>query len=327
MTLRVGLWSPSSPAVRMFPRRTARAVAAMRKLGWTVVMSPSADGQVRASAADPATLAGDLLTLVQGSADEPPVDVVLAAAGGWTAVLVLPWLDLPGLAAAGVPVVGYSDVSPLLWVLAAHGVPAVHGPMLVSEFGHAGGPFEYATTALLRALAGHGGELVAPPVTTDDDPCWDRDDERPLRTRPATSWRVLRHGQARGPLLAGCLSSVGALFGTPYAPDTDGKVLFLEDAGIGPDRFLALFAQWRQSGRLDKAAGLVIGRRARPMPAFGGYADFDDALLHVMGDISLPIVADVDFGHTEPKLSLPLETVVEVQTEPLSLRLLTRGTL
>ncbi|WP_330289382.1 S66 peptidase family protein [Streptomyces sp. NBC_00576] len=310
----LGLWTPSSPAPALFPRRTARALAALRHAGWDHRAAESFAGVSRASAAHPRELAAELHALV-----ETGVDAVLASAGGWTAGLVLPYLDFGLLRAAQVPLIGYSDVSVLLWAFAAQGIPAVHGPMLVSEFGHFTGPFPYTLDGLRNALAGTGGVLRPPTHSTEDNPWWDREDERALRTSPASPWRVIQHGHARGRLLAGCLPAVTSLFGTPHMPPTDGKVLFLEDFGMAPDRFLSLLAQWHNSGRLQRLAGLVLGRRGRASAAPGGYADFDDALLHLLDGTSMPVVADVDFGHTEPRLSLPLGAEVDVNTDPLRL--------
>ncbi|MFJ6687020.1 S66 peptidase family protein [Streptomyces werraensis] len=312
----LGLWTPSSPAPALFPRRTARALRAVKRSGWGVSATPSYAGLSRAGAAEPRELAAELHALVS----EGGVDAVLATAGGWTSSLVLPHLDFALLRDAGVPLIGYSDVSVLLWAFAVAGVPAVHGPMLISEFGHFTGAFPYTVAGLRSALAGAGGQLRPPTSWSDDNPWWDRDDERPLRMNPATAWRVVRHGCARGPLLAGCLPAVTGLFGTPYMPETDGHVIFLEDFGMGPDRFLALLSQWRLSGRLEKFAGLVLGRRGRPGTAPGGYDDFDDALLHTLGDIDIPVVADVDFGHTEPRLSLRQKAIVSLATDPLLMR-------
>ena len=45
---------------------------------------------------------------------------------------------------------------------------------------------------------------------------------------------VLVPGRATGPLVGGCLSSLVALLGTPYAIETEGRVLLLED--VAPRR-------------------------------------------------------------------------------------------
>ncbi|MFE9023553.1 LD-carboxypeptidase [Streptomyces sp. NPDC007808] len=316
---RIGLWTPSSPAPHLFPKRMARATAALRAAGWEPVTAPHTLGSHRMGAAEPAEVAEDLHRLLRDTS----VGAVMATTGGYTAMEVLPWIDYGLVRRRNVPVIGYSDVSCVLWAMAAQGVRSlIHGPMAVSEFGHFGGPFPYALDSLRGALRGHGTTVLRPPSEyTDDDPWWDRDDERPLTMRTATPWRVLRHGVAQGRLLAGCLFSVTSLFGTRYWPDVSGRVLFLEDFGTGPDQLVPLLAQWRLSGQLESVAGVVFARRARPGRAASGWADFDDTVLRAFDGIDVPIVTDVDFGHTEPMLSLPLGAEVRLDTDPLAITL------
>jgi len=163
--------------------------------------------------------------------------------------------------------------------------------------------------------------LESPGNFTDDNPWWDRDDDRAPVMRPASLWRSLRPGRAVGPVLAGCLIGVAGLFGTPWMPQTAGHVVMLEDSDIGPDRFIALLTQWRQTGRLNDLAGLVIGRRGRPQAAASGYTNFDDALDQLLVGTSYPVVADVDFGHTEPQWSIRLGWTMTMETAPPMLRL------
>jgi muramoyltetrapeptide carboxypeptidase len=315
----VGVWTPSAPAPALFPARTERALAALQNaLGRKIRLSRSFDAISRASAAEPATLADELHELVS----DPRCELVMASTGGWTSSLILPFLDLELLRTRGVPLVGYSDVSTLLWAIHATGGRAIHGPMLLSEFGHQFGPFDQTVTSLTAALDGGPSRLTPPERYSEDNPWWDRDDQRELATRTAPPWRVLRHGRARGPALVGCLMAVQMLFGTPYFPRVDGSILILEDFGIAPDHFLGLLSQWVQSGSLNGVRAIAFGRRSRPGTAPGGYADFDDAVLHVLDDLEVPVVVNVDIGHTEPQLSIELGREVVLDTRPLSINIL-----
>ena len=49
------------------------------------------------------------------------------------------------------------------------------------------------------------------------------------------------------------------LAGTPYMPDTRGKILFLESNGGDRHRTAAAFSQLRQMGVFDEIAGLLLG--------------------------------------------------------------------
>src|SRR5262249_1668427 len=70
---------------------------------------------------------------------------------------------------------------------------------------------------------------------------------------------VVRDGHAGGILIGGCLSVIGAMLATPYSPNVDGRILFLEDTGEKAYRIDRMLVQMRQAGVFDRAAGIVFG--------------------------------------------------------------------
>src|SRR5260370_41972396 len=66
-------------------------------------------------------------------------------------------------------------------------------------------------------------------------------------------------GTAEGEVIGGCLSVLGAAIGTPYAPNFDGRILFLEDVGEKAYRVDRMLVQLRHSGALAKVAGIGFG--------------------------------------------------------------------
>jgi muramoyltetrapeptide carboxypeptidase len=64
---------------------------------------------------------------------------------------------------------------------------------------------------------------------------------------------------ARGTLYGGCLSILVSLLGTPYEPQTEGKLLFLEDVGAKPYQIDRMLWQLRQAGKLEGVRGIVFG--------------------------------------------------------------------
>ncbi|MGV9384999.1 S66 peptidase family protein [Nonomuraea sp. NPDC003707] len=300
----IGIWTPSSPAPARFPRRFARALGALADHGYTVRLAPSATSDDGLLAAEPAKLAAELHGLVE----DPEVDVIVAAVGGYTSLALALHLDFDLIAARPKPIVGYSDLTSILWaVLARSSLVTFHGPMVVSEWGEAGGPLSFTTGNFARVLTSWSGpiELTGPPFWTDEMLWWDRDDTRPRKTQPG-AWRCVIPGVAEGPLLAGCLPTAGALIGTPYLPDLDGAVLCLEANEMSPERCYGLLLQWRESGLLNRISGLVIGRHCQPQARGDVASDFDRVFLAALGGRRIPVLADVDFGHTQPMLTLPL---------------------
>jgi muramoyltetrapeptide carboxypeptidase len=300
----LGIWSASSPAPAMFPRRYRRALDAVRSAGFDVVTASASERNAGIGAASPERLAEDLHELL----GDDRVGAVVAAAGGHTSAAVLRHIDWDLVRAARRPIIGYSDLTAVLWsALSQAGLVTFHGPMLVSEWGEWGGPWPYTVDNFLRALNPQETpvRLAPPPAWTDESLWWDTEDDRRRTSRPGR-WRCLSPGSVEGWLLPGCAATAAHLFGTPYMPDPEGAILCLEFQEAGPDAMWAHLLQWENSGALDRIAGLVIGRHFRPRAAAAGSSDFDAVVRAVLGHRELPVLVDVDFGHTEPRLTLPV---------------------
>lgn len=162
---------------------------------------------------------------------DPDVGLVWALRGGYGALRLLPCLDLALFRANPKPLLGLSDVTLLLNVLAARaGVPALHGPV-VRQVPRLDDP----SRATLRALLGMGA--------------------LPLGHR--VSW--LHGDTVDGPLWGGNLATLCSAVGTPWAPDLRGAVLFVEDVNEAPYRVDRMLQQLAQSGALQGVRGIVLG--------------------------------------------------------------------
>jgi muramoyltetrapeptide carboxypeptidase len=110
---------------------------------------------------------------------------------------------------------------------------------------------------------------------------------------------------------------VTALLGTPWAPDTDGAILFLEDVGERPYRLDRLLTQLRQAGVLDRLAGLVFGTLME-CPAVDDVTPLD-VVRACCADLPCPVVFGLPAGHQGDgpgieNLALPLGLPVALDT-------------
>jgi muramoyltetrapeptide carboxypeptidase len=228
---------------------------------------------------------------LQRMLDDPGVRAVFCARGGYGSQRLVPDIDLAGFLRAPKPVVGYSDATALLAAVVGAGVPAVHGPMVAQD--------------MARGLSARSEEHL-----------------RRLLQDPNYAWEaelpeVVRPGRAVGRLVGGCLSMVAALVGTPWAPDTDGAILFLEDVHERPYRLDRLLTQLRQSGMLDRLAGLVFGTMML-CPVIDGVAPLD-VVRACCADLSYPVAFGLAAGHQGDgpgieNLALPLGLPVALDT-------------
>lgn len=301
----LGLWAPSFPGPAVFPERFQRSVNALQSAGFDLALGASCHEHQGYAAATPQQLANELHSFLRA----PEIAGIVCAVGGWTINAVLPYIDWELLRDRCKVIVGYSDISAFLAAaLSQSQVVTFHGPMAIPQWGEHGGPWSYSIESFARVTmtAQPPGTLAPPDEWTDELLWWDRDDHRRRRPCGPGAWRGIKPGQGVGPLVAGCLTTLSLLVGTPYLPDLTGAILCLEAEGFTADRFWAHLLQWKYMGVLEHLNGLVIGRIARPQPMGTGYIDFDERLRAVVDDLAMPVVVDVDFGHTEPIVTLPL---------------------
>ncbi|MGW2490899.1 S66 peptidase family protein [Streptomyces sp. NPDC001606] len=303
---RLGVWAPSSPAPVLFPRRFARGLAALRAQGYTVVPGDSCRSAEGAGTLPPEALAEELHTLLEET------DGVIAAVGGWTLTPVLPHLDFGRIGRVGKPLVGYSDLTSLVNLVPQRsGLVAFHGPMVVSEWGEADGPWE-STAAEFDQVLGRAHDWRERTVATaadwsDENLFWDREDTRRRSGNSgAQPTRTLCPGEAAGPLWGGSLVVLGLLLGTSLWPEpADGSLVFLEIDGLAPDELWARLEQFRLAGVFRRAGGVVVSRVNGPGRTASGYAGHDEVLLSCL-PAGLPVAAGFDLGHADPMSTLPV---------------------
>lgn len=217
---------------------------------------------------------------------------IFCARGGYGSQRIVPALDLGRLAADPKPVVGYSDNTALLGAIAQADVGAFHGPMVATDM--ARGLTEQSLATLWSSLS---------------DPAFRLDAAVPTPIRP---------GRARGRLVGGCLSILVSTLGTPWALETAGAILFIEDVHEWPYRIDRLLLQLRQSGRLDGVAGVVVGTLASCRTSNG--TSPLDVVREAFAGVPYPVGFGLHAGHDPAEtnvenLTLPLGTTVELDVD------------
>ena len=234
------------------------------------------------------------------------VRALFAVNGGWGSARLLPLLDWDLIRAKPKLVVGSSDVTALHLAFAARaGYPSIHAP-------NAGNRWDLITWNSFWRLAFTG---ETPVLGAEEGP--DRAQDR---------WRTttIRPGKASGRLLGGNLTVLSTLMGTPWLPDFDGAILFLEDVGEAEYRIDRMMNQLALSGLLGKLAGVVFGQCARCTSGFADYAGFTLPQIfdQYLAPLAVPAFTGANVGHVANQLSLPVGARVEMDAEAGTIRLL-----
>ena len=225
---------------------------------------------------------------------DPEVKAVFAIRGGYGSEQLLDRIDYDLIRRNPKIFLGYSDITALH--IAIHqrtGLVTFHGPVVLSRFS------DYTQKWFRKAVfeAAPLGAVANPP------------ESNPLR--PAHTLRTVRPGKASGPLAGGNLSLIATTMGTPYEIETRGRILFIEDVDEQPYSIDRMLTQLRLAGKLDAAAGLVFGEcnACRPrdyQPAFESTFSLGEVLDSILGELKIPVLSGLVFGHTDDQLTLPL---------------------
>jgi muramoyltetrapeptide carboxypeptidase LdcA involved in peptidoglycan recycling len=163
--------------------------------------------------------------------------------------------------------------------------------------------FEQTQSWFVDTLFTTGPVELRPAATWTDD-LWflDQDHREEI---PGEGWWSLQEGNAEGTVIGGNLCTLNLLQGTGFMPPLEGSLLALEDdATSDPVTFARNLTSLLQLPDAGGICGLVIGRFQR------GSHMSQNLLQQIVANqprlAGLPVLANVDFGHTFPLATLPV---------------------
>ncbi|MFD9436611.1 LD-carboxypeptidase [Streptomyces sp. NPDC060002] len=304
----------TAPSGRLEPGEEpllARGVAILERMGFRVRVSPMVDPARSRwwAAGAPAEQAAELNALLR----DPEVRAIVAHTGGQATIGYLDLIDLDAVRADPKPILGYSDISLLHMALYAKtGLVGFHADIVTHGFGSDW--YTLGDEARRSELV----DLYARVLTKAEAP-----GALPARG----NWETWQPGRAQGPLVGGLLNRLVQLQATPFAlaaEQFDGAVLFWEEVQRPVTRIWCDLHALRLSGVLDRIAGMVVGIPSEVTPYEGGgdQVGLRDVVLDVLAQRDIPVLAQVDFGHTSPNLPLPLGVRADVDADNRTLSLL-----
>jgi muramoyltetrapeptide carboxypeptidase len=286
----VGMVAPASNAYE--PEELLIARETMEQYGFKVVLGHNIAAQNGYLAGSDAQRAADLNEMFR----RPDIRGIVTFSGGYGCSRILPLLDYDLIRRSPKVVVGHSDITALLIGLNRKtGLVTFHGSSGLTGLG------DYAKAHFRRAImtASPIGEIAKPPPTPEGTV------ERSNRLI------TIVPGQATGPLVGGNLTLVTNLIGTPFEPDTRGKILFLEEIDEEPYRVDRMLTQLWLAGKLQDAAGIALGHFIDCYPKeFGASFPQTISLENVLRDrfapLGKPTLYNLMFGHTRDNAVLPI---------------------
>ncbi len=308
----VGIISTSSPVAAACPNRFQRGISELESMGFKVKIGKNALKRIGHLAGTVEERLEDLHEMFQ----DHEVKAIINTIGGYNSHQLLEYIDYNLIKQNPKIILGYSDFTAIL--LAIHKKSELitfMGPALLPQFGEYGGMLEYTKKIFKDVLMTQNDEIRIPPSKywTSEFLAWDIEDNRPRQLTKNEGPLIIKEGRARGSILAGNMGTMLLLAGTEFLPTFDNKILFLEeDEQENPGTIDRYLTQLRHMGVFEKINGIVVGR-FHPKVEFSQDYTFIDIICQATKGYDFPIVYNVDFGHTDPMMTIPNGIDVEVE--------------
>jgi muramoyltetrapeptide carboxypeptidase len=215
--------------------------------------------------------------------NDPDSVAIACARGGYGSMRLLEKLDWTKLSDRPKWLIGFSDITALLWGFAKYkNIGGLHAPVLTTL----GAEPERSQQQLFDWLEGKVNQI-------------------------SLSGEGWGNGKATGILLPANLTLATHIIGTSICPDLENVILAIEDVAEPPYKVDRMLTHWRWSGHLQKLKGIAIGRFSQSevsTPSFTMTEVWRDRL----SDLEIPIVINLPFGHDGENAPLPVGCNAEI---------------
>ena len=277
----------------------------------------------------PEARAADLMAAFE----DTRIKAIISMIGGDDTIRLLPHINFEIIRNNPKIFMGYSDTTANHFMMYKAGLISFYGPCVICEFAENAAMHDYTKRYINATLFDPTPELpITPsPNWTNERLDWADESNNKIprtMTQDTKGFELLQGtGIATGKLLGGCIDVFPMIIGTEIWPrphEWQDAILFLETSEEypRPDDIKYLLRGLAAQGVIERINGIIFGK-----PHSEKYYDeYKQILLQVVGDESgrpdLPVLYNVNFGHSAPMCILPYGVTAEIDCAGTSLRII-----
>jgi len=260
------------------------------------------------------------------------IKAVISNIGGDDTLRLLPYIDFDVIKNNPKIFMGYSDTTANHFMCYKTGLISFYGPSVLAEFAENVEMHDYTIKWIEKVLFNSEkiGEIEASKYWTSEWLPWDNEENSKIQRKlniEQRGYEILQgKGKTKGKLIGGCIEVLDWLRGTELWPELkewEGKILFLETSEDkpAPDYIRWYLRSFNALGILEKINGLIIGKPQDEKY----YEEYKEQYIRVIRDeakrYDLPIMYNMNFGHTSPMFILPYGVEAEIDCDNRKFRI------
>lgn len=293
--------------------------------GLNVVTMPNALRGIDYLFSHPKARAQDLMDAFS----DPSIKAIICNVGGDDTVRLLPYIDYDMIRNNPKIFMGYSDTTVNHFMMYKAGLVSFYGPAVLCEFAENQCMHDYTVQSIHNTLFEGAGriELTPSPLWTSEFLEWSDESNNNIQRElihDEKGFEVLQgSGTAEGDLLGGCVDVFPIFMGTdvwPKKEEWQDKIVFLESSEDYPEPILIKYTlrNMAAQGIIERIKGVLIGK-PKDEKYYNEYKEmYTKFFSHEAGRPDLPIIYNMNFGHTAPMCILPYGTKVSIDCEKKS---------
>ena len=278
---------------------------------------------------NPQARAEDLMTAFK----DERIKGIIANVGGKDCIQLLPYIDLQVISENPKIFMGYSDITILHLLMVKAGITSFYGPNLLTDFAENVVMDPYTVEMVKRVLFSNETIKEIKPANewAIEVLEWDEADKsQRLTMMPNSGYELLQgSGVVKGKLIGGCMDVLEIAKGTQIWPELESwknGILFLEVANgkLEPSHIKSWLRNYAAQGILHRVNGVIFGK-PQDERYFNEYKKVIREVMRENNLEGLPVLFNLNFGHTKPKTVLSYGMMAEIDCNTRTFSILENG--
>lgn len=264
---------------------------------------------------------------------DPTIKGIVSNIGGSESIRLLPYIDFDVIRNNPKIFIGYSDATVTHLFCHKAGISSFYGPAILTDFAENVEMHAYTVEAVKKTLFSNEviGEVKPASEWTSERLEWLIENKDKQRKMNSNKGYELLQGSAvvQGRLIGGCIEVLEFAKGTSLWPEESywkDSILFFETSEDLPEPSYIEYwlRNYGSQGILQNIKGIVFAKPQHERY----YEEYKESILRIMKELDLnelPILYNLNFGHTEPKFILPYGAMAEIDCERVTFSILDSG--